>query len=87
MHKTAQLCQHARDRCREMGIGTKDVKRLMRNPDLIRPAGLFDETEGRMLACSDQVPGIAVIYVMLNGDQPLVITVVPRTYEEYERAS
>jgi hypothetical protein len=86
MDKTARLVPHARQRCAEMDVRTKDVKRLMRAPDLVRPAGWADECGGRMVACSDEYPDIAVVYSM-DGDQPVVITVVPRTYEIYQRAS
>lgn len=30
---TIRLSQHARDRCKEMGVSTKEVKRALRDPD------------------------------------------------------
>lgn len=61
-----------------MGVTTKRVKRILRDPDLTYKSG-----EGRLAWRSDD-PTIAVVYVDNDGT-PVALTVVPRTSERYER--
>ena len=61
-----------------MGVGTKRVKRVLRNPALVRPSN------GALLAISDDEPDIAVVYVDHDG-AAVVVTVVWRSTVVYER--
>ena len=56
---------------------TKRVKNLVRCPSLVRPA-----RDGRRMATSDSEPNIAAVFE--EGNPPLVITVVQRTYDRWE---
>lgn len=76
---TARMSPHARDRCQEMGIRTRVAKRIVANPDVSY------ESEGRVLAASDAYPGITVVYA--PESPPVVVTVVWRTPERWERAT
>lgn len=77
---TPRLSEHARQRCREMGVTTHRVKRILRDPDLSYASG-----RGKVAWRRDD-PAIAVVYVM-DGATPFALTVVPRTQERYERAT
>lgn len=79
---TPRLSNHARQRCEEMDVRTKRAKRIVQDPDIVRPC-----SHGHLMAVSDADPDIAVVF-HLDGDDdecPTIITVLPRTYEEYER--
>jgi len=80
---TAQLSRHARQRAAEMGVPTKWIKHMIRNPDLCRPgrAGRMDD----WLVVSDAHPDIAVVYRQHPNGEITVLTVLRRTYEEYTR--
>jgi hypothetical protein len=76
---TPQLCDHARQRCAEMGISTRRVKRVIREPDLS-----YCTYEGRMMMCRFDEPDFRVV-VNTDGDVPVAVTVVWWTDEVYER--
>lgn len=77
---TARMTEHARRRCVEMRVGTKRVKRLLRNPDITRTSYM-----GRYLAVSDADPEIAVVYAKGADGTCTVITVLYRQYSYYQR--
>lgn len=74
---TPKLTDHARQRCIEMGLTTRRVKRVVQEPDLAY------DSHGRRMMCRFDEPTFRVV-VDADG---LVITVLPWTYETYERAS
>ena len=75
---TPRLTDHARERAEEMDIRTRRVKNAVRNPDLAYAS------KDRMVAVDNDEPPIAVVY--LPGDPPVVVTVLWRTQERWERA-
>jgi hypothetical protein len=78
---TPRLTHHARQRCAEMGVSTKRVKRIVQDPDTVRSCRY-----GNLLAVSDAEPDLAVVYEDVDG-QAVVITVLYRTSEVYVRPS
>lgn len=82
---TPRLTHHARERCAEMGVTTKRAKRIVQDPDVSRPAKATGGDDG-FIAVADHEPDIAVVY-KLDGDVPVILTVVWRTYEPYDRAT
>jgi hypothetical protein len=58
---TPKLTPHARQRCVEMGVGTKRVQRIVRQPDVDRPS-----RGRRRIAVRDDDPAIACVY---EGDE------------------
>lgn len=76
---TPRLTHHARQRCAEMGVHTKRVKRIAADPDVTRPSGRG------ILAKSDNDPEIAVVYVEDSPDQLVILTVLPNTDKIYNR--
>lgn len=82
---TPRLTKHARERCAEMGVKTKRVKRMVRDPDIDRPSR--DWEANREVSCRiavrDDDPDIAAVYQ--PGEPPIVVTVVWRTDEVYTR--
>lgn len=74
---TARLSAHAVARCEEMGIRTKRVKRVVRDPDLRYT------TRGCLMVCRYDEPDFRVVVDTSN----VVVTVLPWTDEQYERAS
>ena len=62
---TARLSEHARQRCREMGLRTKAVKAVVADPEMDTPA----PNGGRLLVAG----ALAVIY---DADANEVITVL-----------
>ena len=79
---TARLTQHARQRCDEMRVGTKRVKQLLRNPDVVRCS-----YNDRWLAVSDADPEIAVVFAKDPDGTCTVITVLYRSYDIYNRTA
>lgn len=73
---TARMTAHARQRCLEMGITTARVKRVVRSPDLSY------SSRGLRIVCRDDEPSFRVVV-----DGPKVVTVLPWSYDRYERAS
>lgn len=68
---TPRLTDHARQRCREMGLGTKEVKRAFRLPALDYP-GPERHGHNRLLVGLDG--RLAIAY--RPGDPPVVMTVL-----------
>lgn len=77
---TPRLTHHARQRCEEMDVRTKRVKRIVRDPDLDRPS-----VAQRRIATRDDDPGLAVVYAEGEDGTPVIITVLPHVQEEYDR--
>lgn len=74
---TPKLTEHARQRCAEMGLTTRRVKRVVRDPDLVYTS------YGRRLMCRYDEPTFRVVV----DEYGLVITVLLWTYDPYARAS
>ena len=79
---TATLSEHARQRAAAMGVCTKRIKRIVRNPDILRVS-----YRGRWVATSDADPELAVVYTVDPGGQPVVVTVLYRNYQWYDRCT
>lgn len=79
---TALLTKHARERAAEMGVCTKRIKRLLRNPTINRVG-----RDGRWVATSQADPDIAVVYAPDEQGRPVVITLLWRAAEAYDRAT
>jgi len=77
---TARLSPHARQRCLEMHVETKRIKRLLRQPTLT-----YATYKSRWMATSEADPEIAVVYAKSPDGTLDVITVLVRTYDEYQR--
>ena len=77
---TPVLCEHARERCAEMGISTKVAKRIVREAAVVRPGMAHSD---RLVAVSDTYPAYAVVYV--PGEPDLIVTVLFRTQVLYLR--
>lgn len=78
MNQTPTLTAHARRRCVEMEISTKVAKFIVKNADLRYPSQLE-----AMIAVCDEYPKYAVVY--MPEQPPLIITVVFRSYDNYDR--
>lgn len=78
---TPRLSQHARQRCKEMGISTRLVKRIVQNADVSFPA--TPSSDGRptqMLTWSKEER-----YRVVLSDDNVVLTVLFRCTETYVR--
>ena len=73
------MTNHARLRCEQMGVETKRVKRLVRDPDITRPSG-----EG-IMAKADYDPEIVVVYKEVEDGTRIILTVLPNTTEVFQR--
>lgn len=78
MQPTPRMSEHARQRCRDMGISTKVAKRIVQHPAITHCA-----KEGRVLVTSDKHPEYAVVYA--PSDPPVIVTVLFNTQVRYER--
>ena len=76
--QTPRLTTHARQRCEEMGVVTKRVKRIVREPHSNRCT-----RDERWIAVRDDDPEISAVYV-LGPKYPIVVTVLYR-FKEYSR--
>lgn len=72
---TPRLTDHARQRCQEMQVATKRVKRLVRCADL-----RYAAKDDCWIAVCDADPEIAVVF-KYDGELPIVITVLYRGIE------
>ena len=75
--KTPIISDHARLRCRQMRIGTKIAKWIVRHPTITR------HTQGRVMVWSDEYPDYTVLYVEKGLARPVVVTVLWRDQEQY----
>ena len=75
---TARLTDHARQRCAEMDVATKRVKRIVADPDITR----VNRREGCVAMVRDDDPAITVI-VTFDGDLPVVVTVLGRPADRF----
>jgi hypothetical protein len=62
-----------------MGVLTKRVKRILQNPDVVRPSGRL------LVATADTDPEIAVVFAEELDGSRIAVTVVPRTTCEFVR--
>lgn len=76
----AQVTFHARQRAREMGVSLERVLRIARNPSMTYPS------RGGQVAWRSDDPTVALVLVHETKGL-VVVTVVPRTQEEYVRQS
>jgi hypothetical protein len=76
---TPRLTPHARQRAAEMDVGTKLIKRLVRDHDL-----RVNQPDGRVLLKGRVAPGITLI-VEDRADVSVVITVLWNTQDVYTR--
>jgi hypothetical protein len=79
MH-TPRITPHAAERCRQMGISTKVPKRIIREATMTRPG-----YGGRIVAWSVDHPDFLVVYVEKGDEPPMVVTVLWKTSEWYQR--
>lgn len=63
-----------------MGVSTKRVKRVVRDPDTRHTS-----YDGRFVVTSEKDPQIAVVYGFDDDGTQTVITVLWRTPEQYDR--
>lgn len=77
---TPRLSDHARQRCREMGVSTKRVKQIVRDPHVD-----YDSRWGLRMASRTDEPDIRALYAFAGGER-LVVTVVWRKEELYAKA-
>ena len=77
---TPKLSQHARDRCREMGISTRRAKRVVQHQTTTYPSTGHDN--GGLIVQSAGDPEIAVVWDPATNT---ILTVVPRVQEDYIR--
>jgi hypothetical protein len=75
------MTHHARERCQEMGVSTKAAKRVVQEPTTTWTS------DGQTVATSDEYPEITVVFAVDADGRPVVITVLYRTAEEYDRAT
>lgn len=84
---TPRMTAHARERCEQMGIGTKTAKRVWQTRTLTR--GMSGQKSDRVLATSTDYPELAVVVDTAgwydDGGSPVIITVLYNVGEEYER--
>lgn len=81
---SVHFTRHARVRMAEMEVHPDDVEDLLRRPDLTRPAEKRGADEC-FLAVADRHPRLAVVYYRALDGSYVVVSVVWRTYERYER--
>lgn len=67
---TPRLTEHARQRCAEMGVGTKRAKRVVRSPDVCYPG-----THQGELVCYRDDDSIACAFVETDGRR-VILTVL-----------
>lgn len=67
---TPRLTEHARQRCREMDVRTKRVKRVLRAPEIVYPS---DRVDDALVAVGD---GLAIPYLTDAGGTPVALTVL-----------
>lgn len=78
---SVRLSDHARERCAEMGLPTRVAKRIVRSHDMS-----WAGAAGRTVAVSSAFPDLAVVYAA-KIDPPVVVTVLWRTQDQYDRAT
>jgi IS5 family transposase len=83
---SVRLSKHARERCREMGVRTGVVKRIVRNHRVSWRTEYREGSGRRVVATSSEFPDIAVVYAS-EAYPPVVVTVLWRTEERYDRAT
>jgi hypothetical protein len=80
MEATPRLTLHARERCAEMGISTKRAKRVVKERRLVYISNLDHDNDAFVVMSDD--PDICVVW---KEHTNLILTVLPRTQEEYVR--
>jgi len=80
---TPRMTQHARDRCREMGVKAKRAKAVVRKAEINRPTMDSDGRKGRVQASWSGDPEICVIYE--PAEPPIIVTVIWNTGKKTTR--
>jgi len=81
---SVRLSAHARQRCAQMNIKTSVVKRIVRNPSTswrTRRGG----DQFLVVASAKEYPTLTVVYTPQTP--PIVVTVLWKTPERYDRAT
>lgn len=82
---SVRLSEHARKRCAQMNLLTGVVKRIVRHHDTAWRTACRDGDGYLVVAASNAFPNITVMYA--DQDPPIVVTVLWRTPEHYDRAT
>lgn len=82
---TPRMSWHARQRCQEMGISTKVAKRIVANAEVRYPGTPSANGDPTQVALWTGDERYAVVYAEAD-DGPVVLTVLFKTLEFYERA-
>lgn len=84
---TPRLDDHARDRCREMGISTKVAKQVVRHAQVTYCGDRRKYGPDNRIAISPLYPDYAVVYDEPRvGDRPVIRTVLFNAEDFGERA-
>lgn len=83
---TPVMTRHARDRCAEMGISTKVAKLIHRTRDATYPGSVTKTGEQSYIAMSDHEPDYVIAYLPKDHGPDVILTVLFKTTELYERA-
>ena len=80
---TPRLTTHARERCVELGISTKRAKRVVQHRTSSYPSSAGHDNNGIVVfyASDSEIAGI------WDPDDNCILTVLPRTQEQYVRTS
>jgi cellulose synthase/poly-beta-1,6-N-acetylglucosamine synthase-like glycosyltransferase len=83
---SVKLSEHARERCRQMGVRTGVIKRIVRDHRVSWRTEYREGCGRRVVAISSEFPDIAVVYAC-EVYPPVVVTVLWRTEERYDRGT
>lgn len=83
---SVRLTEHARQRCAEMNLRTGVVKRIVRHHDVSWRTSQPQDGRYLMVAASNAFPHLAVVFAP-DMSPPIVVTVLWRTQERYDRAT
>lgn len=81
---SVRLSPHARERCEQMGIRTAVVKQVVRHHTTLWHTRRPENNSFLSVASSTAFPTITVVYSQ-DVEPPLVVTVLWKTQERYER--
>lgn len=79
--ETPKLTRHAQERCVEMSVPTKRVKRLVAKPDIVYRGS--DYGLNTFIAMSASDPEIAAVFADVSPR--IIVTVLWRNPEQYQR--
>lgn len=84
MRPTPHLTEHARQRCKEMGLGTKVAKHIVRKGELCYPS--TPSADGTPTVIYQWSGSKAYAVCAVQGSPDRVLSVLFRTPETYQRA-